>query len=94
MLDAMADPVQVAIVGALIEAVALGRDGRRPPGVRERREHAHRRSVVVVDDARDGGELRQQASAPARSCASPPVRCRPVGSPSASTIAWIFVLSL
>jgi hypothetical protein len=32
-------------------------------------------------------------SAPTRSCASPPVRKKPIGLPSASTRAWILVLS-
>ena len=34
-----------------------------------------------------------KASAPSRSCACPGVRWKPVGLPSASTVAWIFVLS-
>ena len=33
-----------------------------------------------------------RASAPSRSCACPGERLKPVGLPSASTMAWIFVL--
>jgi hypothetical protein len=45
-------------------------------------------SAIRVSAARPGS----RASAPSRSCACPGERANPVGLPSASTVAWIFVL--